>query len=155
MAMKKFLKILIVVLVVAFIILQFVPNKMPPTAAAGKDDLINSGVLPPNVSSVLKTSCYDCHSNQTSYPWYSKVAPASWLLAKDVRDGRDDLNFSEWGSYTKRHQIKNLVKIREEVTSGGMPLRNYLIIHRHAKLSPQQKSALVAWTEEETKKILK
>jgi hypothetical protein len=153
--MMKFLKILLIILVIAFIILQFIPNRMPENTVAGKDDLITSGEIPANISSILRSSCYDCHSSQTSYPWYSKVAPASWLLAKDVREGRDDLNFSEWGSYTKRHQIKNLRKIKEEVSSGAMPLKKYLIIHRHARLSAEQKSALIAWTEEATKNILK
>jgi len=153
--MIKLLKILIIILIVAFIAMQFVPNKMPENTAAGKDDLISSGVLPENISSILRTSCYDCHSNQTVYPWYSKVAPASWLLAKDIRDGRDDLNFSEWGSDSKRHQIGNLRKIKEEVTSGAMPLKKYLLIHRHAALSPEQKDALAKWTEDMTKNILK
>jgi hypothetical protein len=152
--MKKFLKIFIVILLVAFVALQFVPNKMPENSATGKDDLISSGMLPENISAILRTSCYDCHSNQTTYPWYSKVAPASWLLAKDIRDGREDLNFSDWGSLGKRRQIGNLRKIKEEVSSGAMPLRNYLIIHRRAKLSAEQKSALVKWTGDATKKIL-
>jgi hypothetical protein len=150
----KLLRIFLVILFIAFIALQFVPNNMPKNAEAGKDDLISSGILPSGISSILRTSCYDCHSSQTSYPWYSKVAPASWLLAKDIREGREDINFSEWGSYSKRHQIKNLQKIKEEVTSGDMPLKKYLLIHRHAKLSPEQKTALVKWTEDETNKIL-
>lgn len=150
----KVLKIFLILLVIAFIVLQFIPNKMPEYSDAGKDDLISSGILPENISSILRTSCYDCHSNQTSYPWYSKVAPASWLLAKDIREGREELNFSNWGSNSKRRQIRNLRKINEEVTSGAMPLKNYLIIHRNARLSAEQKSALVKWTEDETKKIL-
>jgi hypothetical protein len=153
--MKKFLKFFLIILVISFIILQFIPNKMPENSAAGKDDLISSGEIDANISSILRTSCYDCHSSQTTYPWYSKVAPASWLLANDVREGRDELNFSEWGSYTKRHQIKNLRKIKEEVSSGDMPLKPYLLIHRKAKLTAEQKGALVAWTEEATKNILK
>lgn len=150
----KLLRIFLLVLILAFIALQFVPNKMPKNAVAGKDDLITSGLPPSSISSILKTSCYDCHSNQTSFPWYSKVAPASWLLAKDIREGREDMNFSEWGSYSKRRQIRNLRKIKEEVTSGAMPLKNYLIIHRRAKLSPEQKTTLVNWTEDMTKKIM-
>lgn len=152
--MMKFLKILLIILVIAFIILQFIPNRMPENTPAGKDDLITSGEIPANISSILRSSCYDCHSSQTSYPWYSKVAPASWLLAKDIREGRDDLNFSEWGSLSKRRQIGNLRKIREEVTKGDMPLKKYLLIHRDAKLSPEKKAALVSWTEDMTKKIL-
>jgi len=150
----KLLKIFLIVLVIAFIALQFIPNKMPKNAEAGKDDLIATSVLPSAISTILRTSCYDCHSNQTSYPWYSKVAPASWLLAKDVREGRDELNFSEWGSYNKRKQIGKLRKIKEEVTSGEMPNKNYLIIHRRAKLSPEQKDDLAKWTEDMTKNIL-
>jgi hypothetical protein len=153
--MIKFLKILIIILVVAFIAVQVIPNKMPENAATGKDDLISSGILPESISSMIRTSCYDCHSNQTAYPWYSKVAPASWLLAKDVREGREDLNFSEWGSYSKRHQIGKLRKIKEEISSGDMPLKNYLLIHRNAKLSPEQKEDLARWTEDMTKEILK
>jgi hypothetical protein len=152
--MMKFLKILIIILVVALIVLQFIPNKMPENTVAGKDDLISNGTLPSTISSILKTSCYDCHSSQTSYPWYSKVAPASWLLAKDIREGREELNFSEWGSYNKRKQIGKLLKIKEEVASGGMPLKAYLIIHRNAKLTPEQVSALSKWTDDLTNKIL-
>ncbi len=152
--MMKFLKILIIILVVAFIALQFFPNKMPENAEAGKDDLITSGVLPEDISSILRTSCYDCHSNQTSFPWYSKVAPASWLLAKDIRKGREELNFSDWGSYSKRDKIKNLSNIKEEVSSGEMPLKVYLTIHRKARLSPEQVSALNKWTDDLTNKIL-
>src|SRR5512141_1229066 len=98
--MLKFLKIVFIILIVALIVLQFIPNKMPDNKVAGKDDLVKSAVLPENVSTILRTSCYDCHSNQTVYPWYSKVAPASWLLASDIREGRGELNFSEWGSYS-------------------------------------------------------
>jgi hypothetical protein len=152
--MIKFLKILIIILVIALFALQVIPNKMPENAVAGKDDLIRSGLLPENISSMISTSCYDCHSNQTTYPWYSKVAPASWLLAKDIREGREDLNFSEWGSYSKRHQIGKLRKIKEEVKSGAMPLKKYLLIHRRSRLSPEQKEALAKWTEDMTKKIL-
>jgi hypothetical protein len=152
--MMKFLKILIIILVVAFIALQFVPNKMPENAEAGKDDLISSGLLPEDISSILRTSCYDCHSNQTSFPWYSKVAPASWLLAKDIRKGREELNFSDWESYSKRDKIKNLSNIKEEVSSGEMPLKVYLIIHRKARLSPEKVSALNKWTDDLTNQIL-
>jgi hypothetical protein len=150
----KIVWILLIVLILAFITLQFIPNHMPTNAEAGKDDLVTSGISPSAISSILRTSCYDCHSSQTSYPWYSKVAPASWLLAKDIREGREELNFSEWGSYSKRRQIRNLEKIKEEVTSGDMPLKNYLLIHRNAKLSQEQKTALVNWTEEMSNKIL-
>jgi len=150
----KLLKIFLAILVIAVIALQFVPNQMPAYTEAGKDDLVSSGAVPENISSILRTSCYDCHSNQTHYPWYSKVAPASWLLAKDIREGREELNFSDWESYSKRRKIRNLGNIKEEVTSGEMPLKVYLIMHRNAKLSPEQVSALSKWTDDLTNKIL-
>jgi hypothetical protein len=150
----KILKIILAILIIALIALQFVPNQMPVNKESGADDLIASGVVPEDISSVLRTSCYDCHSNQTVYPWYSRVAPASWLLAKDIRNGREELNFSDWGSYSKRNKIKNLSNIKEEVTSGEMPLNVYLVMHRKAKLSPEQVSALSKWTDDLTNKIL-
>jgi len=150
----KILKILIIAFLITFIALQFVPNQMPENEAAGQEDLITIGTLPENISSILRTSCYDCHSKQTVYPWYSKVAPASWLLAKDIREGREELNFSGWGGSSKRNQIKNLENIKEEVSSGAMPLKNYLILHRNAKLSQEQRDALVKWADDMTNKIL-
>jgi hypothetical protein len=100
---------------------------------------------PPNVLSILKTSCYDCHSNETNWPWYSNVAPVSFLVASDVRNGRKRVNFSEWDKYDEKKKEKKLEHIIEMVEEGEMPLPNYLIMHSNAKLDPTKIKALKDW----------
>ncbi len=151
----KALKIFLILLAVIFIAIQFVPRHMPENKEADQNDLLTGDSVPPSVASILKTSCYDCHSNQTQFPWYSRVAPASWLLADDIREGREDLNLSEWGTFNKRHKIGTLRKIREEVSEDHMPLKQYLIIHRNARLNQSQKDEIDRWTRDQTKKILR
>jgi len=101
--------------------------------------------LPPSVLAILQRSCFDCHSNQTRWPWYSNIAPVSWLVAKDVRDGRRHLNFSEWGSYNQKRRASKLGDIADEVDRGDMPDSKYLIIHRDAVLSAADKDIVLAW----------
>jgi hypothetical protein len=150
----KALKIFLILLVIIFIGIQFVPRHMPENKEADQNDLLTGDTVPASIASILKTSCYDCHSNQTQFPWYAHVAPASWLLADDINEGRRDLNFSEWGTFTKRHKIGTLRKIRQQVSEGNMPLKNYLYIHRDAKLSSAQIDSLGQWTKDMTKQIL-
>jgi len=144
----------ILVLAAVFVVLQLIPNRIPEKTEAGPEDLFAVHQVPEPVAGILKTSCYDCHSGQTHYPWYSKIAPVSWLLSRDIREGRKELNFSEWGTLGKRQQIGKLESIREEVTGGSMPLQVYTLVHRNAKLSPEQVAALSAWTDDLTAKIL-
>jgi hypothetical protein len=99
----------------------------------------------PSVKSVLKQSCYDCHSNETVWPWYANVAPMSWLVANDVNGGRKHLNFSEWGSYDSGDQEKLLKEILEEVGEGEMPLWYYSLAHPESKLGPDDLNRLKAW----------
>ena len=134
--------------------IQFIPNKMPENKAVDKEDIVGSGFVPGDIEAILRTSCYDCHSNQTHFPWYSKIAPSSWLLARDITHGRDNLNFSQWNGYSKRKKIGKLEDIQDVVTSGEMPLQVYTIIHRRARLTKEQVSALGRWTDDMTEKIL-
>ena len=150
----KVFKIVIVILLAVLIIVQFIPNKLPETSTQNDGDLMAKVTMTPEVSKILKASCYDCHSNETHYPWYSYVAPVSWLISHDVNDGRDELNFSEWSNYPKRRMIKKLDKIKEEVTEGDMPLPIYTIIHTKTKLNDQQKELIKKWTEEVTNSLM-
>jgi len=100
---------------------------------------------PANVRAVLRRACYDCHSNETVWPWYSKVAPVSWLVADDVHDGREHLNFSTWDRYTPEQQIKKLKQSWEQVEKGEMPLWIYMPTHRDAVLSMEDKAILCEW----------
>ena len=102
--------------------------------------------VPDDVQTVLKNSCYDCHSNLTEWPWYSRVAPASWLVYRDVKKGRDEMNFSEWGDYSERRRNSKLEEIEELVTEKKMPLKIYLSLHPEARLSVADKETLIYWS---------
>jgi len=108
---------------------------------------------PPEIDVVLRRACYDCHSNETVWPWYSQVAPISWLLARDVAEGRRELNFSTWNVYDAKKKTKKLKEAAEEVAEGEMPPRLYVAVHRDAALSPADVERLRAWTAEERAKL--
>lgn len=101
--------------------------------------------VPADVQAVLARACYDCHSNQTRYPWYANVQPVGWWLAWHVNDGKKHLNFSEFGSYTAKRQAKKLKEITEEVADNGMPLPSYTWTHRDAVLTDAEKKLLGDW----------
>lgn len=100
---------------------------------------------PETVRAILRRACYDCHSNETVWPWYSRVAPVSWLIARDVRKGREELNFSTWNRISPRQQAKRLQESAEEVAEGEMPPWFYVCIHRDARLTAEDRSALRNW----------
>lgn len=109
--------------------------------------------IPPHVASILDRSCVDCHSNSTRWPWYSNVAPFSWLLVDHVNEGRRHLNSSEWARYDARRATKKLEEICEEVKDGAMPIASYTWIHRSAKLSQDDVRLLCEWTDAERAKL--
>jgi hypothetical protein len=130
---------------VAFIGMQFVrPDRANPPASAAASLLAKT---PPDIRAVLDRSCRDCHSNDTRWPWYSNVAPASWLVASDVHHAREHFNFSEWTSYPSDEQDKFLGAMCSLVQRGRMPLPIYLLIHRDAKLSPVEVTAICTWSD--------
>jgi len=104
-------------------------------------------VAPPEVMTLLKRSCWDCHSNETVWPWYAQVAPVSWLVTRDVNHGRKHLNFSEWQGYEEGRKLKKLKEVAEEVEEGEMPLAIYLPLHPEAKLTPAERTTLVEWAK--------
>jgi hypothetical protein len=120
--------------------IQLVPvDRSNPPVTADLD-------APPAVDAVLRASCYDCHSNETRWPWYSRVAPVSWLVAHDVEEARDRLNFSLWGTYEGKRQQRLAEKIWEEVEAREMPLGIYLLAHADARLSDDDRAVLAAWS---------
>ncbi|UMQ42361.1 heme-binding domain-containing protein [Chryseobacterium sp. Y16C] len=106
-----------------------------------------------HVQGLLKTSCYDCHSNNTAYPWYSNIQPVKWWLADHVNSGKRHLNFDEFNTYTKERKLKKLDEIVETVKEGEMPLSSYTIIHHNAKLSSTDKSEIEKWVVQVKKEI--
>lgn len=134
-------------LAILLLIIQFVPNELPAVETSNPGDLIGSGIVSDDLAGMLKTSCYDCHSNETKYPWYSHVAPVSWLVAKDVREAREELNFSNWAAYDMLEKLEKLDDIAIEVSEGEMPMGIYTVIHTSAKLDDAQRQQIVEWAE--------
>ncbi len=100
---------------------------------------------PPEVKAILQRSCYACHSNRTVWPWYGYVAPASWMLAKDVRDARHELNFSTWKAYRRQERERLLEEILEQIDEGHMPPWYYLLLHPDARVTDPDRGTLRAW----------
>ncbi|TAK62599.1 MAG: cytochrome C, partial [Bacteroidetes bacterium] len=112
---KKILKITLYVLGFAILIVQFIrPEKN--ASGSSNNNITTQFAVPAEVESMLKTSCYDCHSNTTTYPWYASVQPVGWWLADHIKDGKDELNFDEFASYSPRRQYKKFNEIVEQVT---------------------------------------
>ena len=124
---------------VLLIIIQFVPVTL--TNPRVESDM----PAPPDVKAILKVSCYDCYSNETLWPWYSKVAPMSWLLASDAEEGREKLNFSTWNKYPLEKQSLLIAEAMDEVREGGMPPWFYVIKHSGAKISLDKLKVLETW----------
>jgi hypothetical protein len=150
----KTVKSIILILVAGFVIIQFLPSKIPGNKPEDDKSITYDSTMTEQVLSQLRTSCFDCHSNQTNLPWYSKFAPVSWLLADHITDARLHLNFSEWSTYSQRQKIGRLTDIKDEVESDGMPLKSYLLMHHKAKLDEDKKSLLLQWAERTSDKIM-
>lgn len=109
--------------------------------------------VPDSVNAILAVSCYDCHSNNTLYPWYSYIQPARIFMERHIKNGKSELNFSEFGNYTKRRQGSKFKSIIKQVQAGDMPLSSYTMLHRNAKLTTEEKTLLISWVERELKKM--
>jgi hypothetical protein len=150
----KAVKIILIALAVIFIAIQFIPSGIPENKPDDIKSIANSNLVTEPVLDQLRKSCFDCHSNQTHFPWYSKIAPASWMLADHISEGKSHLNFSVWEDYSNREKIGVLKDIKDEVESGNMPLKSYLLMHRDARLNSEKITILSTWTDEATDKIL-
>lgn len=140
--LRRAWKSVFVAAAILLIAVQFVPvNRANPPVGSEL-------VAPGEVISVLRRSCYDCHSNETTWPWYSRVAPASWLVAKDVREGREAVNYSTWGRYSPEERAEKQAETWEDVEEGEMPLGIYVLIHPSARLSEQDRAVLRSWALE-------
>jgi hypothetical protein len=146
------LKIVGGVLVVLLAMQLYRPAKTNPPEDAEKTFDARTAMTP-EIAQILNTSCRDCHTYNTVWPKYSYVAPVSWLVTDDVNEGRRHLNLSDWGSYAVTRQQAKLETICDEISDGGMPLRQYTWLHPGTALNPQQRQALCAWTEAEQQRI--
>jgi hypothetical protein len=145
MNMKK--KILIGLLVILGVIQLFRIDKTNPESDPAIDFIAMTNPTS-EVADMIKASCYDCHSNEVAYPWYTNVAPVSWWVKKHINEGREELNFSEWGDYKEDKRTHKLEEVYEEVQEREMPLKSYLIIHSEARLDDAQIKKMTDWLVE-------
>lgn len=139
------MKKILLFLFAALVIIQFfrIDKTNPPVDK--KTDFLVMKSTPENVSTIIKSACYDCHSNETTYPWYTNVQPIAWFVKKHIDEGREELNFSTFGTYDIMKQARKLKKAAHEVKEGEMPLSSYTIIHQNAKLTKEQAQTLEAY----------
>jgi len=147
--MSRPLKVLILIAAAMFVAIQvFRPARTSPPSDPAQS-ITSALPVPATVEAALTRSCYDCHSHRTRWPWYSQVAPVSWLIANDVNEGRGHLNFSTWAAYSPVKAADKLEDIDKEVSERGMPPTSYTLIHRDARLSDAEVAAVVAWAREQ------
>ena len=151
--MKKFFKRSFQILLLAFIIIQFFRPAKNRSDVISANDITKKYAVPADVLNILQTSCYDCHSNNTKYPWYSYIQPVAWWLNTHIKDGKRGLNFSEFASYSLRKQYRRLGDVDTLIRNNEMPLDSYLWIHKYAKLDDQQKNIIYNWARATTDSI--
>lgn len=144
----KIIKAVLLTLAVIFLAIQFIRPEKNSSVTDPAKELSAAVPVPALVDAVLRESCYDCHSNNTRYPWYAAVQPLGWWLNDHITDGKNHLNFSEFTTGSLRRQYHKLEEISEQVNLDEMPLPSYLIVHRHAVLTIEEKEMVHTWVED-------
>lgn len=137
--MSRTKKILLTIAVL-FVAIQFIQPARNKNGQVLPTDISKIYSLPQNVQVVLKTACYDCHSNNTNYPWYVNIQPVGWIMARHIKQGKEELNFSEFGGYSSRRQANKLKSVENSIKDGDMPLSSYTLIHKNARLLQAEKA---------------
>tara|TARA_R100000988_G_scaffold89383_1_gene52791 strand:- start:227 stop:682 length:456 start_codon:yes stop_codon:yes gene_type:complete len=139
----KFIKIIAWLALVALIVIQFFPITLNESDTVPQSDFMVKNQVPATIKNRLQVSCYDCHSNNTDYPWYSKIQPAAWYLEDHIQEGKDELNFNEWATYSDRRKNSKLRSIISQIEEDKMPLDSYTLIHRDAILLDEDKTMII------------
>ncbi len=139
----KIAKIIALILLIGFVGIQFVPIDLNQSDIVPITDFLVVNNTSENISALLQESCYDCHSNNTQYPWYNKVQPTAWFLGNHIKEGKEELNFNEWDTYSNRRKNSKLKSIISQVEDDEMPLASYTLIHKDAKLSKSEKTLII------------
>jgi hypothetical protein len=143
--MKK--KIAFAILALLVIIQFFRPEKNDGTEIITSNDISKVHQIPRNVHQILIEKCYDCHSNKTNYPWYNNIQPLAWWMAHHVKEGKEELNFSEFTTYTEKRRNHKIHEIAEQIEAGEMPLTSYTFVHGNAKITTSDSTEINAWIE--------
>jgi hypothetical protein len=141
----KVIKIIALVLLLAFIGIQFMPANRNQSNVVPDTDFMVVNDVPANIENKIQVSCYDCHSNNTAYPWYNKIQPVAWFLGEHIKEGKAELNFNEWDEYSDRRKNSKLRSIISQIEDDEMPLDSYTIIHADAKFSEDEKSEIIEY----------
>lgn len=141
------LKKALFVFALAFIAIQFIKPSRNISGKAFSTDISNTYSIPENLYALLLNSCYDCHSNNTNYPWYSNIQPIGWQMESHIKKGKEKLNFSEFGELSSRRQNSKLREIEVSINDSTMPMSVYTLMHRKARLSQEDKESLINWIE--------
>jgi len=142
---KKILRIFLLVLLAAFVIIQFFHPKKNKAEGPQTNYIGNSFAVPANVKDILTKACNDCHSNNTSYPWYSKIQPVDWWMNKHIKEGKKGLNLDEYTNKRLRYQYHKMEELADIVKEGEMPLNSYTWMHKDAKLTKDERDKLINW----------
>jgi hypothetical protein len=153
--MNRGTKLVLLLLIAVLIVLQFFQPEKNQGSITPESDLIGVASVPDSLAAILINSCYDCHSNHTEYPWYSRISPVSWYLYKHVRDGKGDLNLSEFGKLSKAEKIGALSDFYDAIEAGTMPLQSYTLIHSDARMSQEEIDALLDWADQAMLSLMK
>ncbi len=146
--MKNILKKTMLILLIIFMVIQFFRPTKNLAFAASINNITTQYSVPNDVQAILKTSCYDCHSNNTKYPWYNNIQPVAWYLKNHVDEGKKEINFDEFASYSPRRQYKKFREINQQLEENEMPMGSYTLIHSNAKLNREQKIKVYTWVNE-------
>jgi Haem-binding domain len=141
----KIVKIIVLILVVAFVGIQFIPTKRNQSDIVPQTDFMLVNNVSEEIKGKLQVSCYDCHSNNTQYPWYNRVQPVAWFLEDHIKEGKAELNFNEWDSYSNRRKTSKLESIISQIESDKMPLNSYTLMHLEARFSDNEKQKVIQW----------
>ena len=144
----KIVKIIVLVLLVALVGIQFFSTSRNQIDTIPRTDFMLVNDVPETIQKKLQVSCYDCHSNNTQYPWYNKVQPVAWLLEDHVKEGKAELNFNEWDSLSRRRKASKLKSIISQIENDEMPLASYTLIHRDAVFSEIEKQDIINFLKE-------
>lgn len=151
--MRRIIKVTLVILLIALITIQFIKPPKNAGEEIAENQITAMHPVPENVQQILKVSCYDCHSNTTNYPWYSRTQPAAWFLNDHIIEGKKELNFSTFSTSSASRRYKKFKEIGEQVKTGEMPLTSYTIVHRNAVLNAEEKSAIELWAANSMKEM--
>lgn len=138
-----------VIVVAVVLAIQFIPVERNVSTVPAGQSFERTEKVPANVAAILKVSCYDCHSNNTRYPWYSVLQPGAWFMARHIKKGKEELNFDEFNNYSKRRKKAKIKSIISQIEKDEMPLKSYLLLHHDADLTPEQQKVLMQFFQSE------